>query len=208
MESFEEVVSFRKKINWKKVVIALIIFIIVISIALFFLLRENNVEVPLIPVSSTTYFVDITNSISFSMPKKYGLSLSSSDPNRILELSSSDLFIFVSFEGIFGGGASMSELILKDRDNYLKNYENVSNVSDLYEETFNDIKTYYYSFNYDNAGDNYVLETIWVEGNNGYYIIDVTYKTEKQDKFVNLHSDLLNSIAFIENEEATNEISE
>ena len=201
MESFEEVVSFKKKINWTKVVIALIIFIILIGVGLFFLLKENYDSVPLLPVSTTTYFVDRTNSIGFTLPKKYGLSLSTTDPNRVLEISSSDLFIFVSFEGIFGGGDSMSDLILKDRDNYIKAYENATNVSDLKEEVVNDIKMYYYTFNYDNSGVNYVLETLWVEGKEGYYIIDTTYKTEKQERFTSLHEDLVNSISFVEPEE-------
>ena len=201
MESFEEVVSFKKRINWTKVVIALIIFIILIGVGLFFLLKENYDSVPLLPVSTTTYFVDRTNSIGFTLPKKYGLSLSTTDPNRVLEISSSDLFIFVSFEGIFGGGDSMSDLILKDRDNYIKAYENATNVSDLKEEVVNDIKMYYYTFNYDNSGVNYVLETLWVEGKEGYYIIDTTYKTEKQERFTSLHEDLVNSISFVEPEE-------
>lgn len=201
MESFEEVVSFKKKINWTKVVIVLIIFIILIGVGLFFLLKEDYDSVPLLPVSTTTYFVDRTNSIGFTLPKKYNLSLSTTDPNRVLEISSSDLFIFVSFEGIFGGGDSMSELILKDRDNYIRAYENASNVSDLKEEVVNDIKMYYYTFNYDNSGVNYVLETLWVEGKEGYYIIDTTYKTEKQEKFISLHEDLINSISFVDPEE-------
>lgn len=190
-----EIVSFRKTINWKKIIIAIIIFIILLCIGLYFFLRGKKLAEPIINVSDTTLFVDNTNSISLNIPKKYNLSLVSSDDKHVLTLKSPEnLYILISNESDFEG-FDIYDIITKDRDSYIQKYENVSNISDIKQNS----NYYSYSFDYNNSGRTYTLETIWLKTSNGYSIIDINYQKDIE-KYNNITHDVLSSIKFIENE--------
>ena len=197
----EEIFSYKKTLNWKKIIIVIVIVVLAI------LRNENtgeNQEEPsknILNISTTSTFIDQTNHLELELPKKYNLKQVTSDSdNYVLELRAPNaLGIFVSFEGFFSG-TPITDLILKDREYYLSNYENTSNESDVFEDTINNIKVYYYSFDYTNSEKNYILETVWVESDIGYFIMDITYLTDDLDKYSNLRTDIINSITFLKNE--------
>lgn len=196
-----EIVSFRRTINWKKVVIVILVLLLFIGIGIYFLLRNMTSSDPISHVSDiiksndTTLFVDNTNRISLTLPKKYGLGLISSDENHILTLKSpKNLYVLIAFEEK-PEGFEIKDLITKDRDSYISNYENVSNVSEVME----DLKGYYYSFDYTNSGLDYTLETTWLKADNGYYLIDINYQKALLEEYKDIRSNVLNSISFIEN---------
>jgi len=182
---------------WKKVGIISGIAIVVIILLVILIINLNNPSSPLLNLSSNSTFVDKTNTISITLPKKYNLNTENISANHILELSSGDnLFIAVSVEGAYLGNSTI-DAIKRDKDSFLQNYSNTSNVSDVKEETVNGLKTYTYSFNYRNELKDYTLETIWVEGDRGLFIIDLSYLTEKAELYTELHSDILNKLVFI-----------
>ncbi len=190
-----EIVSFRKTVNWKKIIGALIIFIIVLCICLYFFLRNEGIANPVINISDTTLFIDTTNSISLNIPKKYNLSLASSDDKHILTLRSPEnLYVLVSHEDGFEG-FDIYDIITKDRDSYIQKYENVSNVSDINQN----LNYYSYSFDYINSDRAYTLKTIWLKAPTGYYLIDINYQKDIEE-YNDITFDILNSIKFIENE--------
>lgn len=200
----------KKKINWIKVVIAIILLILIIGLIVFFIIRNNtkNGNNPTnIILNNVHVFTDKTNSISLDVPPKYNLSEFNSDTDRVLELKSpDDLYVLVSYESLFTGEDKIVDFIYNDRELYLTYYEGVSNISEITEETVNNIKTYSYKFNYVKSNKNYTLETIWVTNDYGYYIIDINYLSAGEneiDKFRNIRSDVLNGFEFIKSEDVT-----
>ena len=197
----------KKQINWVKVIIAIAIVIILIGILIYFIffrnISGNNSIISNLPLTGNQLFNDKTNSISLDIPRKYNLSEFDSNTNHVLELKSpSDLRVLVSYESAYIGedDSKIINFISSDRDIYLKNYENTTNVSDIKQDIVKDKKIYFYTFDYTNSNKSYTLETIWITNDYGYYIIDINHlkvDDENNDTYKTIHSDVLNGFDFI-----------
>ena len=203
-----------KKINWVKVIIAVIILLAIIGALVYFLVIKNLMTtestIPEILKSGKHVFIDNTNSICLDVPPKYNLYEFDSNTGHVLELKSTDdLCVLVTYESLFTSEDKIIDFISKDRDLYLTNYNEPSNVSEIQEGTIKDnTKIYFYSFDYIKSRKTYTLETIWITNDYGYYIIDINYlkPSEKEiNKYESLHSDILGGFSFVDstNEEAT-----
>lgn len=191
----EEIFSFHKKLNIKKLVIAIIISLILIFVLAFTFYNINQTSNVEQQNSSHTIFADITSSISIELPKTYGLSLFNSNSNYILETrSSNNLKVLISHLDSLEH-FSFDEIIKSDKENYLKKFTNTSNISEITETTKNEKKSCSYSFNYqdENLSETYFLQVIWIDTENGYYIIDIQYPISDAINYSNITDEILTS---------------
>lgn len=198
-DSMNEIYSFHKELNIKKIIFA-IIFILIIIIAmvilvyrlLFASLNENTAD-------AYTTFSDSNNSINLTLPQEYGLKQVNSESTYVLELKSDkNLAIFISYEDLLVN-RNLTDIANADINTYIKEFSEVSDLSGLEEFKTDDSFGYTYSFNYlDQQTETvFYLQVIWIETNNGYYIMDFEFPLEDLNDYTDLINQSLDNFEII-----------
>ena len=79
-------------------------------------------------------------------------------------------------------------------NSYTKNFQKISNVSEISSISVNkDLESYIYSFDYLENGQKFNLKIIWIETENGYYVIDINFPSNLSDNFSNLIKEITSS---------------
>lgn len=193
-----EIFSFRKELNIKKIVLVILIIFCIMGIILWNLFSPNE------KTEKENSNIENLNSVFYSENKKVSLTLSNSykfiqykpNSNYILELRNEDnLNIFITEENLLEN-LTFSELVSADLKSYVSQFANSSNVSNISEFNKDGKPAYTYSFHYldSNTKTAYYLQTIWIEYNDKYYIIDVEFPLSSLNENSKIINDILNSI--------------
>ena len=145
-------------------------------------------------IVTTNTFYDENKSLSIALPNTYNLEKSTFNNNYLIELKSSQaLKILISKKDIISG-RKLSDIVFADRNSYIKNFQEISNVSEISSISVNkDLESYIYSFDYLEDKQKFNLKIIWIETEEGYYVIDITYPTSLADNFSNLIKEITSS---------------
>ena len=193
-----EIFEFRKELNIKKILIALLIIFIIAGLILWKVFSPSEKS------SSITIKDEVTESKFYSKNKNFSLTLSSSynftqhesTTNYILELrNENNLNIFVAEENLLQN-ISFSELVEADLKSYVSQFENSSNISNVSEFDRGGKPAYTYSLHYldTNTKTAFYIQTIWIEHNNKYYIIDIEFPLNSLNENSKIINEVLNSI--------------
>ena len=193
-----EIFSFRKELNIKKIVIvALIIFMFIVAILWKMRSPKENPSLSQIQKKATeTTFYSTNKNLSLKLSSSYGFVPVTSTSNYILELKNkNNLNIFIAEENLLSN-LPLSELANADLKYYIAKFENSSNISNVSEFNRGGKPAYTYSFHYldPNTKTAYYLQTIWLEYNDKYYIIDIEFPLNSLSENSNIINDILNSI--------------
>lgn len=193
-----QIFEFRKELNIKKILIVLLIFFIIAGLILWKVFSPSEESL------SVKTKNEVTESKFYSKNKNFSLTLSNSynfiqfDPvqNHILELrNENNLNIFVAEENLIHN-LTLSELAEADLKSYVAQFENSSNISNVSEFDRGGKPAYTYSLHYldSNTKTAYYLQTIWIEYNDKYYIIDIEFPLSSLNENSKIVNDVLNSI--------------
>lgn len=193
-----QIFEFRKELNIKKILIVVLIICIITGIILYKVFSPSEKS------PSVKTKAEVTESKFYSSNKNFSLTLSSSynfiqfDPtqNYILELrNENNLNIFVSEENTLQN-LTLAELADADLKSYVAQFENSSNISNVSEFDRGGKPAYTYSLHYldTNTQTAYYLQTIWIEYNDKYYIIDIEFPLNSLNENSKIINDVLNSI--------------
>jgi uncharacterized protein YpmB len=192
-----KIFEFHRTLNKKKIAIFIIIIIIILLLILFIIehCNESFEKFEESSVSSVT-FIDKNNELSIELSKKYNLSLANiQESNHVLDLSSPDeLYISISKEDLISN-RSLADVVEADKKVFTENFSNISNISDISEVTTNNMQSCTYNFNYINSESNktYYLQTLWIQTESNYYIIDVSYIQNDSQDYNNLFNDIVSN---------------
>lgn len=192
----EKLFEFRNQLNVKKVVIVIIILII-ICLILFIpkIIKFKNQN-----SNPNSVFISNDNSLSIELSKQYAFSQYIPTQEYILELrSSSNVNLFVSHKNLIEN-KNLTSIVSADKDSYIKNFTSYSNLSEVAELTISGYPAYSYSFHYLDSKDNktsYYLQIIWIETENGYYILDIEFPLESLNTNYNIINELINNFKMI-----------
>ena len=193
-----QIFEFRKELNIKKILIVLLIILIISGLILG----------KVFPPSKESSFVkikdEVTESKFYSKNKNFSLTLSSSynfiqfDPaeSHILELrNENNLNIFVAEENLLQN-LTLAELVEADLKSFVAQFKKSSDISNVTEFDRGGKPAYTYSFHYldSNTKTAYYLQTIWIEYNDRYYIIDIEFPLNSLNENSKIINDVLNSI--------------
>lgn len=191
----EKLFEFRNQLNVKKVVIVIIILIIIcliIFVPKIIKLKKQN-------SNPNSIFISSDNSLSIELSKQYAFSKYTPTQEYILELRSpSNVNLFVSRKNLIEN-KNLNTIVSVDRDSYIKNFNSYSNLSEVAELTINGYSAYSYSFHYLDSKDNktsYYLQIIWIETENGYYILDIEFPLNFLDTNYSIINDLISNLTF------------
>ena len=187
-------------LNIKKVIVILIIIFLFICLITFQIGVQKKTTVPQ-PVAQensinqSTIFYSDDKSISVELLNSYKLKKYKSD--YLLELRShDDLNIFISKNPVIKD-KNLSDLIEKEKNNYISNFENTSNISESKNININENTVYTYSFHYldTNLNTTFYLQVMWIQIGNNYYTFDIEFPLDKLSFFSNVSTSVLYSFS-------------
>lgn len=201
-----EIFNFRRQLNIAKVLVVAASFIIIIIIAFVFFTPNNNNEKPLLTntINKThenkiSDFKSKNNEIILSLNNSYGLSQFDSIQDYILELRSEDnLNIFIEKKNL-STDTILYNLVNKDKEIYIKEFNSISNISDIREITMADGTIgYTYGFHYlDNQMKKpFYLQIIWIQKDSNYYILSAEFPLDKLDTYSKIINEITTNLKF------------
>ncbi len=180
--------------NKKKVIIAILIFLLLVIGILVGLYLHN------IYCKSTT-ISSIDNTFSITVPNKVRYKVKeSSDENYSLEFYSvKDEMFFYSTVINKKYDLDLENNVRTEKENIIKNLSSVNIISDVSRINIKDYNSYKYSYTYkdESFGKDLYAEIVWIETNSKIYILDLEVITENMDKYKTIFEQIQNS--FIEN---------
>ena len=198
-----ELFQFRRELNIKKIIFAIIIilFCIVITLEIISKLFNTKKELDLEAQNPNTVFFDKNKTISVELSKQYQFSQYNSSNNYLLELRTpNNLNIFISSKDIITN-RDLSAVASADLHSYIENFNGYSNLSFLKEFNIGEKIAYTYSFHYLDSSTNtpYYLQIIWLEDNNKYYIFDIEFPLKDLNNYTNIINKITNSFSILSN---------
>ena len=190
-----------RKLNIKKVIIAILIAILlIVSIIVFAISKISNNDVENSNVvnnstkteSKTELFSDMENSISIEIPKKYKLTQSHNSEYLIKLSSDENLYVYVSkIEKM--ENRLLSSVARADRLAYLEEYNAYSNLSELKELNVNGNQAYIYSFHYldENLRKAFYIQVVLMELEDAIYVFDIDFPLNDLSLYTNLVTEVL-----------------
>lgn len=200
-----ELFNFRRQLNIAKVLVVAASLLIIILIAFVFFTPNNNKNKEQTKIGSETHenkildFKDKNNEIILSLDSSYGLSQFDSIQDYILELRSEDnLNIFIE-KKILSTDKILYNIVTKDKEDYIKKFNSISNISDIREITLADGTIgYTYGFHYldKRTRQTYYLQIIWIQKNTSYYITSIEFPLDKLDSYSKIINELTTNFKF------------
>jgi hypothetical protein len=196
--------NFHKELNIAKVAVVAICSLIIVILAIILFIPKDNSKKNTNSNTMTSEneilpFEDQNQLISLPLNNSYGLSQFDSTQDYILELrSDNDLNIFIEKELLIPDRI-LYNIVTKDKEVYLKEFESTSNISDIREVTFNNnTKGYTYCFHYQDSKTRkpYYLQIIWAQGNENYYVISIDFPLDKLTTFSGIINEVINKLNF------------
>lgn len=193
-----EIFSFRKELNIKKIMIVVFIIVLIIGIIVWKLSSsiEQKEEQKIEDANPNTIFYSENQNISLELSKTYNFIQYFPTNNYLLELRNEDnLNIFISEENALEN-QTLSEIVSADQTAYLSNFDKHSNLSSVTEFDRNGNPAYTYSFHYLDSKTKtaYYLQTIWIELGEKYYILDIEFPLSTLNENSKIINDVLNSL--------------
>lgn len=197
MHKMNEIFSFHRELNIKKILFVsiLILLILIFIINAILELIQARKEKKLEEASPNSIFYDDNNSISLELSKQYGLTQYTSTEDYLIELrSENNLDIFISCKQLLKN-RSLYDIAYADSLSYKEEFNNYSNLSEIKEFTQNDSLAYTYSLHYldSRTKTTFYLQVIWIECENAYYIIDIEFPLDDLNNYTNIINETLDS---------------
>ncbi len=196
-----EIFEYRKKLNIKKIALAIILILFIVIMILDLVSEMTNKKEPINVDSQNpnAIFYDNNNTISIELSKQYELSRYKPSGDYLIELRSpSNLNIFISHQD-FIENRTLSSIVSSDLRSYIEEYTSYSNLSDVTEFTVKDKTAYTYSFHYLDSKTNtpYYLQVVWLESENGYYIFDIEFPLENLNNYTKIVNETLEAFTIL-----------
>ena len=186
------------KLNIKKVLIVSISIILILLIIVFFVLsqrskleQKNYGE----KLGNNKVFYILSKEVQVIIPKSYELKQFNTYTNYLLELrNEKSLNVFVSKLTV-ESDRTIKNIIQADRETYIKEFNSISNLSDIKELSINNNPTYTYSFHYLDKNQNkaFYLQIVFMQMNNNLYVFDFDFPLEDLSMYSNFITDFLNN---------------
>lgn len=172
----------------KLLLLAIIFSIIVVLIIVLFVFKKKNNNVVYVPST----FTATDSSVDITVPGEY--EFTNIDNNSyILELQSSNSqnSIYISATN-FDNIKDISKLIENDKNNFIANFSNINNVSEIQVSAIQDLPMYNYNFSYD---ENKYIDVYWIQKDSNFYVIDFNIDKNNND-FTPYIKGVLDSLKF------------
>ncbi len=193
--------SYEKKLNIKKVIIAIAILLAIVIVIIVAISKNKNkdnntnnttnstlIEQPSPStevenenkkeeLSTNIVYQDINKTISVELKRSYGLEVIQPQDNRLLILQSNDnLSLYISKLDLIPN-RDFLDIVTADKDSYVNNIGPYSNLTELRELQVGSLRAFTYGLQFLETTSNsaYILQIVWLETPDCYYVFDVEY---------------------------------
>ena len=195
-----------ERINIKKVMIAVLIGILLITSIIVFVISRiiANKQLGLDNINNNTsiieqnqestidVFTDVDNTVSIELDKKYNLIQLQNSDYLIKVSSAEEVDIYVSrLDGL--EEKELYSIARADKLSYLESYNTYSNVSDIKELSVNGNQAFTYSFHYldENLKKAFYIQVVLLKANDRIYVFDVDFPLDNLNFYTNLLTETL-----------------
>lgn len=169
--------------------VGIAIFIIILSICLFFIFKNKHIKYNTLTSSDGSFQISFPNNINYQVNDK-------ENNEFVIDLFSKkdEMFFYVSrIEK-----SRMIDLFTvanDDKENYLKDKENIYNDSGLVSFDVHNYKGYEYSFIYtDNSyGKDFYCNIMWIETDKNLYVLNFEVIKDRMEYFKDIFINIRNS---------------
>ena len=209
--------SYERKLNIKKVIIAIAILLAIVIVITVAITKNNdtnnttatpNVEVqsssPSVPekeekkeLSTNVVYQDINKTISVELKRSYGLEVIPPQDNRLLILQSTDnLSLYISKLDLIPN-RDFLDVVTADKDSYVNNIGPYSNLTELRELQVGSLRAFTYGLQFLETTSNsaYILQIVWLETPDCYYVFDVEYPLSDDIYFLTVLTEALSTFS-------------
>ena len=141
-------------------------------------------------------FTGKNDSVKVTVSKEYKLKQYNTYLDYLLELrNDNNLSIFVKkLDNSLIGNKTLANLIRGDRTTYIKEFNSVTNLSEITDFNVNNNSASTYNFQYVDTNQNqtYSLQVVFLQIDNNIYVFDFDFPTENSN-YSNLVNDFLNN---------------
>lgn len=190
--------SYERKLNIKKVIIAIAILLAIIIVIIVAISKNKNndnnttnsvadEQISTSPeveneeekeeLSTNIVYQDINKTISVELKRSYGLEVIPPQDNRLLILQSNDnLSLYISKLDLIPNRDFLN-IVTADKDSYVNNIGPYSNLTELRELQVGSLRAFTYGLQFLETTSNsaYILQIVWLETPDCYYVFDVEY---------------------------------
>lgn len=181
--------SYGKKLNIKKVIIAIAILLILVIVILVAISKNksttNNQNTisgstssqSTEPLSKNIIYQDANKTISVELKRSYNLESITPQDNRLLILQSEDnLSLYIAKLDLIQS-REFIDVVTADKESYVNNIGPYSNLTEIRELQVGSLRAYTYGLQFLETESNsaYILQVVWLEAPDGYYIFDIEY---------------------------------
>lgn len=181
----------KKKYIYISIVVAIAIFIIIFS-SLFFIFQNKEVTYGTITASDGSFQVSFPSNIPYQSNQK-------EDNEFVIDLySNKEEMFFYATKISKSREIDLYQIVVDDKENYLKEKENIRDDSGVIPFTIGDYKSYEYKFvYYDSAyGKDFYSNVVWIETDTTLYVLNFEVVNENIEKYQDIFLNIKNS--FIE----------
>lgn len=191
--------NFRNLEQKQKTLIVGIIVSIIILITLISIFAINSHKKALSfgkDLGENRLFTGKNDSVKVTVSKEYKLKQYNTYLDYLLELrNDNNLSIFVKkLDNSLIGNKTLANLIRGDRTTYIKEFNSVTNLSEITDFNVNNNSASTYNFQYVDTNQNqtYSLQVVFLQIDNNIYVFDFDFPTENSN-YSNLVNDFLNN---------------
>ena len=193
-----EIFSFRKELNIKKIII-MALLVLIIVVAILWIVFSHSEKTPNNEIKDNiliSKFYSENQNICLKLSNSYNFTQYQPSLDYILELkNNNNLNIFIAEHSSFPN-LTLSNIVSADLKTYISQFKNCSNISNVSEFNMGGKPAYTYSLHYlDNKIKTaFYLQTIWIEHGDKYYIIDIEFPLDSLNKNSKIINEVLNSL--------------
>lgn len=178
------------KKNYKSyIIIALIAIVIVTLIVLFFYFRKDSISYSTLTATDNSFTIEFPNNIPYQLNNK-------ENNDFVIDLYSKQDEMFFYISRIEKPRMlDLYEIASSDKENYLKDKENIREDSGIIKSNLKDYTSYEYSFiHYDSSyKKDFYSNVIWIETDKNLYIFNFEVVTSNIEKYKNTFLNIKNS---------------
>ncbi len=170
-----------------KKVLGIIVLVIIIIIAIFIghlLSNSNNDKKEILPQKSYIY-TDVDKEVTINGKKEYDLEQNTNNTDCMIDLSGKNSFrLLVSkIDGV--ESKALNVVANADKELYVKNYNEVTEISETTPGMIDNKESYSYSFNFvdTTSTKSLVMNVHYVRVNDKTYVIDIIHLAESENDY-------------------------
>ncbi|MBO5479154.1 MAG: hypothetical protein J6A04_05615 [Clostridia bacterium] len=179
----------KKKYIYISIGIAVAILVILVFSCIFFVFQNKNVTYSTITASDGSFEINFPSNI------RYQINQSQNNDFAIDLYSNQDEMFFYATKISKSREIDLYQIVVDDKENYLKEKQNIQDDSGIIPFTIGNYKSYEYKFVHSDSsyGKDFYSNVVWIETDTNLYVLNFEVVTDNMEKYQDIFLNIKNS---------------